>query len=111
MEFHGSEGTLYSFTDWNTIQRVSGARVGEGLPKELPIPEHIWNGARHDTVHNTYKDIFREQDLMARQFVKGIAENTPLTPNFHDGAYIQRVTDAAVKSAVEYCWIDVDSIE
>ncbi len=110
MEFHGSEGTLYTFTDWDKVQQVRGARVGEGVPKELPIPEHIWAGARHDTVHNTYRDIFREQDLMARQFIKGIVEDTPLRPDFHDGATIQRLTDAAVKSHHERCWVDVESI-
>jgi predicted dehydrogenase len=110
MEFHGSEGTLYSVTDWDKIQQVSGARVDEGAPKEMAIPDHIWAGARRGNVQDTYKDIFREQDLMARQFVKGIAENTPMKPDFHDGAYIQRLIDAAVKSARERCWVDVASI-
>ena len=27
MEFHGSEGTLFSFTDWDSVQRVSGRRL------------------------------------------------------------------------------------
>ena len=109
-EFHGSGGTLYSYTDWDTVQEVKGARVGEGVPKELPIPEHIWNGIRHDTVHNTYKDTFRTQDFMARQFVTGIAEDKPLRPNFRDGAIIQRLIDAAVKSDTEKRWVSVDEI-
>ncbi|MGB1286431.1 MAG: Gfo/Idh/MocA family protein, partial [Aggregatilineales bacterium] len=28
MEFHGSDGTLYNFIDWDTIQEVRGAKVG-----------------------------------------------------------------------------------
>ncbi len=110
MEFHGSGGTLYSFTDWDTIQQVSGARVGDGMVKELPIPEHIWDEVRHDTVHNTYKDIFRTQDLMARQWINGILEDKPLRPNFQDGAIIQRVIDAALKSNREKRWVDVTEI-
>jgi levoglucosan dehydrogenase len=110
MEFHGSGGTLYSFTDWDKIQRVSGAKVGEGMVKELPIPEHIWNGVRHDTVHNTYKDIFRTQDFMARQWLTGIVQDKPLRPNFHDGAVIQRVIDASLKSNREQRWVEVKEI-
>ncbi len=109
-EFHGSGGTLYSYTDWDTVQQVKGARVGEGRVKELPIPDHIWNGMRHDTVHNTYKDTFRTQDFMARQFVSGIAEDRHLRPNFRDGAMIQRLIDAAVKSDKEKRWVNVDEI-
>jgi len=111
MEFHGSEGTLYSYTDWDKVQEVRGARVGEGAPRDLPIPERIWNGVRHDTVHNTYKDIFRTQDFMARQFITAIAEGTELHPDFHDGTVIQRVIDAAVLSNREKRWVAVEEIQ
>jgi predicted dehydrogenase len=110
MELHGSDGTLYSFTDWDKIQRVSGARVGEGMVKELPIPDHIWGGVRRDTVHNTYRDLFRKEDLMTRQFITGIAEDKPLKPDFADGARIQQIVDAGKLSHTERRWIDVDSI-
>lgn len=110
MEMHGSGGTLYSFTDWDTIQRVSGARAGEGAVKELPIPEHIWGNARHDTVHNTYKDIFRQQDFMTRAFITDIVEERFSRADFHDGARIQRLIDAAIESHKQRCWVDVDSI-
>jgi predicted dehydrogenase len=110
MEFHGSEGTIYTITDWDKVQQVSGARVGEGLPKELPIPDHIWGSVRRDTVHNTYRDVFRKENLMVRQFVTAIAENQPVEPDFHDGARIQQIVDAGIKSNREGCWVDVDSI-
>jgi len=98
MEFHGSEGSLYHYIDWDRIQRVSGARQGSGQIKELPVPEPIWGGVRRDTVHNTYKDIFRQKDLMTRQFITAIVEDRPLEPNFRDGATIQRLIEAAVQS-------------
>jgi predicted dehydrogenase len=109
MEFHGSEGTLYTFTDWDRIQEVSGMRVGEQR-HPLPIPDHIWNGARRDTVHNTYRDIFRKQDLMTRQFITAIVQNTPCKPDFHDGARVQRIIDAGARSWEERRWVDVDSV-
>jgi predicted dehydrogenase len=110
MEFHGSGGTLYCLIDWDKVQQVKGTQPGQGMPKELPIPDHIWNGVRRDTVHNTYRDLFRTQDFMTREFITGIIEDKPLTPNFHDGAYIQRLIEAGVKSAHEGRRIEVESI-
>ena len=56
---HGSAGTLHAVCDWDTVQHVRGVKVGESGPaQELPIPDDIWNGARRDTVHDTYRDIF-----------------------------------------------------
>ena len=98
MEFHGADGTLYSFTDWDKIQQVKGAQVGDGMLRELPIPEHIWGKARRDTVHNTYRDMFRAEDYMLRGFIKAIIEDSPLRPNLHDGARVQRLLSAASKS-------------
>ncbi|HZS91719.1 MAG TPA: Gfo/Idh/MocA family oxidoreductase [Chloroflexota bacterium] len=98
VELHGSGGTLHGLCDWDTVQRVEGARQGEGPAHPLPIPGHIWNGARRDTVHNTYRDIFRTQNVMAREFISAIAENKPLRPNFHDGAYVQKLVECALLS-------------
>lgn len=110
MEFHGSAGTLYNFIDWDKTQQVKGARVGEGMIRELTIPEHIWGGARRDTVHNTYRDIFRSEDFMIRAFINGIINDVEVSPNFEDGARIQRLLSAAALSHETGCRADVDSI-
>lgn len=110
MEFHGSHGTLYSFTDWDKTQQVKGARVGEGVPRELPIPEHIWGAARRDTVHNTYRDMFRSEDFMIRGFINGILNDTALSPNFQHGARIQGLVSAALQSHESGCRVEVASI-
>ena len=110
MEFHGSEGTLYSFTDWDRIQQVKGARVGEGMIHELPIPEHIWGDARRDSVHNTYRDMFRSEDFMIRGFINGIINDTQVAPNFKHGARIQRLLSAAVHSHETGRRVEVESI-
>ena len=110
MEFHGSDGTLYSFIDWDRIQQVRGARVGEGMIRELPIPDHIWGNARRDTVHNTYRDMFRSEDYMIRGFINGIINDTELSPDFRDGARIQRLVSAAVQSHVTGRRVEVESI-
>lgn len=111
MEFHGSSGTLYSFTDWDKAQRVSGAQVGEGAVRELPIPDHIWGTARRDYVPDTYKDVFREHDFMARGFISAIANDTPAEPSFRDGARIQRYLQAALLSAQEGRRVQVNEIQ
>jgi len=98
MEFHGAGGTLYSNTDWDTVQVVKGARVGDGMVRELPIPDHIWGSARRDTVHNTYRDIFRAEDFMLRGFLNAIRQNRESVPNLAHGARIQRLISAALHS-------------
>jgi predicted dehydrogenase len=97
-EVHGSGGTLHSIIDWDRKQEVWGARAGEGVPQLLEIPETIWQGVRCDTVHNTYRDVFRTKEHMARAFVTAVATGQPASPDFADGAYIQRLVDAAVES-------------
>jgi predicted dehydrogenase len=111
MEFHGSGGTLHSFTDWDKTQSVSGARDGEGAVQDLPIPDHIWGTARRDFVPDTYKDIFREHDFMARGFVSAIVNDQPAEPSFRDGARVQRYLEAALLSACEGRRIEVNEIQ
>ena len=111
MELHGSGGTLHAFMDWDRTQSVSGAREGEGATRELPIPDHIWGNARREIVHDTYKDVFREQDFMARGFVSAIANDTTTEPTFRDGARVQRYLDAALLSAREARRVDVSEIQ
>ncbi|MCY3831446.1 MAG: Gfo/Idh/MocA family oxidoreductase [Chloroflexi bacterium] len=110
MEFHGADGTLYNFIDWDKTQQVKGARVGEGMIRELAIPEHIWGGARRDTVHNTYRDTFRSEDFMIRAFINGIINDVEVSPSFEDGARIQRLLSAATLSHETGCRVDVESI-
>ena len=111
MEFHGSEGTLHSFTDWDRVQQVSGARVGEGAVRPLEIPDHIWQGLRRDTVHNSYRDTFRQNDYMARGFITAIREQRPASPDFRDGLQVQRVLAAAELGAAQGRKVTLREIE
>lgn len=105
MEFHGSEGTLYHHIDWDTVQEIRGCRAG-AKPEPIAVPEAIWAGARRDTVHNTYKDVFREQNHMTREFITAIANDTPVAPDFDEGARVQALVDAALRSAKSGCWVE-----
>lgn len=106
-ELHGSGGTLYTFNDWDKVMTVSGARVGQGPIKEMPIPEDMWQSARRDTVHNTYRDVFREQDNMTREFITAVVENRRIDPDFQDGARIQRLIKAGIESDRKRKWVSV----
>lgn len=99
LDLHGSGGTLRAVCDWLTVQRVDGCFADESEPHELPIPDRLFAGARRDTVHNTYRDTFREQDHMTRAFVTAIANGEPASPDFDDGLAVQRVLEAAARSA------------
>jgi len=109
-ELHGSEGTLHVTCDWDAVERVEGVRIGGAeadrtveRPRlaELPIPERLTEGLRRDTVHNAYKDTFREHDNMARGFVTAIASGGVAVPSFRDAWRVQRIVDAAGHSARE----------
>jgi predicted dehydrogenase len=100
LEIHGDAGTIYAVCDWDTVQEVRGVRRGETGPAQvLPIPDEVWQGVRRDTVHNTYRDVFRETDVMTRGWITGITEGRHVRPDFGDGLAVQRVLDAAVQSA------------
>ncbi len=97
----GSEGTVYALNDWNTVQRVRGAKAGDHIA-ELPIPDGVWGGARRDSVHNTYRDIFRNQDVLTRGWLSAIRDDDEhLEPNFDTGAAVQRVIRACEISAAQ----------
>jgi predicted dehydrogenase len=100
LEVHGDGGTIYATCDWDTVQEVRVLKRGElGPAKTVPIPDDIWNGARQDTVHNTYRDVFRRTDVMTRGWVSSIRDGRQITPDFTEGQAVQRVLDAVVASA------------
>lgn len=99
LEIHGDAGTIYGVCDWDSVQEVRGVKRGETGPAQpIAIPDDIWNGVRRDRVHDTYRDVFRETDVMTRGWITAIREGRPVRPDFADGLAVQRVLDAAVLS-------------
>jgi predicted dehydrogenase len=99
LEIHGDAGTIYGVCDWDSVQEVRGVKRGETGPAQpIAIPDDIWNGVRRDRVHDTYRDVFRETDVMTRGWITAIQEGRPVRPDFADGLAVQRVLDAAVLS-------------
>jgi len=97
---HGSDGSLYATCDWDRRQEVRGVKAGEPGPANLlSIPDDLWAGARRDTVHNTYRDVFRGGGAMIGDFIHSVRTRKPVEPSFTEGLRIQELCDAAVASA------------
>jgi predicted dehydrogenase len=97
---HGSDGSLYATCDWEASQEVRGVKAGEpGPAATLTIPDDLWAGARRDTVHNTYRDVFRGGGAMIGDFIHSVRTRKPCEPSFVEGLRIQELCDAAVESA------------
>ncbi len=99
-DLFGSEGTLYGFNDWNDIQTVRGAREGEQI-HEIPIPDEVWGEVRRESVHDTYRDVYRTTDVLTRGWITGILEGVAVEPDFDTGAAVQRLMAACQRSAAE----------
>ncbi len=99
VEIHGSDGTLYAVNDWDSVQEVRGVRAGELGLRVLPVPEHLWQGARRSPVPDTYRDIFRRSDAMARAWVDAVVDGRPCQPDLAEGARVQRLLETAAESA------------
>jgi predicted dehydrogenase len=61
-------------------------------------------------VHNTYRDVFRDHDFMARGWITAIVEDTEPEPSFADGAYVQRVIAVCQLSAREGRRVTIDEV-
>ncbi len=97
---HGEDGTLESTVDWSTRQEVRGVKAGVTGPVDvLPIPDDIWAGVRRESVHDTYRDVFRTTESMARAWVSAAVAGRPVQPDLAEGARIQTLVDAAVASS------------
>lgn len=108
IEVHGASGTLVYEVDWDHLQEVRGSRVGEGPVRQLPIPDDVWGELRRADVHETYRDVFRTTDAMARGWATAIATRAPVRPDFADGVDVQRILDAAIRSSTEGRRITLD---
>jgi predicted dehydrogenase len=111
VELHGSAGTLHHVNDWDTVQAVTGAQSDDTAVHDLPIPDRHWGGAPRGSAHETYKHVFRSQDTQARAFISAVARGELVKPDLADGLDVQRIVDAAVRSAREGRRVPITEIE
>lgn len=99
IDVHGADGHLRYVVDWDEVQIVSGTKAGQGPPRELPIPDEIWGNLRREQVHDTYRDVFRTTDAMARGWVKAMQRGATIEPDLSAGADVQLLLDASLRSS------------
>jgi len=105
VEVNGSEGT-FEFTTgkWNELQY--GKAGGPGL-RTLTVPREFWTVPRCPRDPGQGDPLITFRYDQAWEFVEAIRDHRPARPSFHDGALVQGVTDAAVRSAQSRQWVDL----
>ena len=100
-ELYGSEGMLVYEYDEPLAHtgRVSGARVGEGEPKELAIPSELSEGL---VGQDAFPAVYR---ALTAPFFASLTQPGPTpSPNFADGLAVQKVIDAVARSVKSEKW-------
>lgn len=108
LDLHGSDGSIESENDWDSVQEVRLLRRGApGLHEVVPIPDDIAGDLPLHHVGDTYRAIFRRTDTMTRAWASAVAKGEMCEPDLGDGARIQELLEAAMQSAASgSVWID-----
>jgi predicted dehydrogenase len=105
VELNGSERSFVFITgEWNKLQ--TGRAGGHGF-EAIDVPREFWTwpGSPRNPGHGDPLVAFRYDQ--AWEFVDAIRNQRPCVPSFHDGARVQAVMDAAVKSAETRQWMEL----
>jgi len=105
VEVNGSEASFVFRTgEWNVLQ--TGKVGGPGLaPLVIPKQYWRWPGSPRDPHVGDPLVTFRYDQMW--EFVDAIRNERPCNPSFHEGAQVQAVMDAAVKSSETGAWISL----
>jgi predicted dehydrogenase len=101
----GDEGALLFKDDWNTpdaaVGRLTASRAADSGWVDVAVPPRLVGDieADHDA---PLRGCFAG---MAHELTAAVRENRPATPDFHDGALVQAVIDAALVSAADARWV------
>lgn len=105
VELNGSERSfVFTTGTWNQLE--TGRAGGPGLER-VPVPESYWKwpGSPRDARAGDPLVTFRYDQ--AWEFVDAIRNQRACTPGFHDGARVQTVMDAALRSAQTRQWVEL----
>jgi predicted dehydrogenase len=105
VEVNGSVGSFVFITgQWNQLQY--GKAGGAGL-ETVPVPREFWAwpGSPRNPEAGDPLVTFRYDQ--AWEFVDAIRNQRPCDNTFHDGARVQQVMDASVRSAETGQWVNL----
>jgi len=108
-EINGTEGSAVYLLGRPTRIEI-GKKGGAGLEEVDVPPEFLkWPGSPRDPRQGDPIQTFRyDQDW---EFVQAILEQRPCRPSFKDGVMVQAVMEAAVRSAEQSTWVDVEKVD
>ncbi len=105
VELNGSERSfIFSTNSWDQLQ--TGRTGGPGI-EPLPVPEEYWrwpDSPRDPRIGDPLVTFRYDQ---AWEFVDAIRQRRPCDATFHDGARVQAVMDATVRSAETGQWVEL----
>jgi len=109
IELYGSNGALVYHSDpkdgtWIS-GRMQGAKAGDQVLAELPIPERLREGLDLSDLGAAVGNFLFAQ--LARRFIQGVRTGHRVTPSFFEGVKSQEVLDAVVQSATEQRWVEI----
>jgi len=107
-ELNGSDGTLVYFLG-RPLELQVGRKGGSGL-ETVPVPAEFLKvpGSPRDPQSGDPLVTFRyDQDF---EFIEAILNQRPCQPSFRDGARVQAIIDAALLSAQQRRWVEVQSV-
>jgi predicted dehydrogenase len=107
-ELNGSEGTLVYFLG-RPLELQVGRKGGSSL-EIVPVPVEFLKvpGSPRDPQTGDPLVTFRyDQDF---EFIEAILNQRPCQPSFLEGAQVQAIIDAALLSAAERRWVEVQSV-
>jgi len=85
--------------------RVQGAKAGDKVLTEMPIPERLREGLDLSDLGAAVGNFLFAQ--LAQRFIQGVRTGQPVTPSFFEGVKSQEVLDAVVQSAAEQRWVEI----
>jgi len=108
VEINGSERSfVFRTADWNKLE--TGRVGGPGLETlEVPREYWTWPGSPRDPTQGDPLVTFRYDQVW--EFVDAIRNQRPCAVTFHDGARVQAVMDAAVRSATTRQWVELNPV-
>lgn len=108
VELNGSEGSIVY--DTQRPQEVQITKKGESKLRTLPLPREflVWPGSPRDPSKGDPLFVFRYDQNY--EFIAAIREGRRCLPSFHEGALVQGVIDAALRSEKEQRWVDVSGL-
>jgi len=105
LEINGSKGSFkFSLENMNELFYLNLEEKEQGFKRILvteqnhPYVGNYWPPGHIIGYEHTFVNLIAD-------FINGVADKTPLMPDFKDALKTQKVLDAVVKSAEERCWI------